>query len=153
MFFTALIFAVISTYFTILEIPVKCVQEKFNWSRAKALWTTGGIIMLGGVFCSLSQGEGLLSGVRLPWWAYNTGVVYYNIYDWVDCFTGYVLLPLGCLLTAFYCAKVWGFDNLEKELMKDGRDGKYTRWDKIVAIVIVPVLTLIVILNCFGFIV
>ena len=45
------------------------------------------------------------------------------------------------------------FKNLEKELMKDGRDGKYTRWDKIVAIVIVPILTLIVILNCFGFIV
>ena len=153
LFFTALIFAVISTYFTILEIPVKCVEEKLNWSRPKALWITGGIIMLGGVFCSLSQGEGLLSGVKLPWWAYNTGVVYYNIYDWVDCFTGYVLLPLGCLLTAFYCAKVWGFDNLEKELMKDGRDGKYTRWDKIVAIVFVPVLTLIVILNCFGFIV
>lgn len=153
LFFTALIFAVISTYFTILEIPVKCVQEKLNMSRAKALWSTGGFIMLGGILCSLSQGEGLLSGIRLPWWAYNTGVVYYNIYDWVDCLSGYVLLPLGCLLTAFYCAKVWGFDNLEKELMKDGRDGKYSKWDKVVAIVIVPILTLIVILNCFGFIV
>ena len=95
---------------------------------------------------------GLLSGLKLPWWSYGTGISYYNIYDWVDCFSGYVLLPLGCLLTAFYCYKVWGFKGYEKELTKDGRDGKLSMYDKIVMTVAVPILTLIVILNCFGFI-
>ena len=152
LFFMALIFAVLSTYFTILEIPVKCLEEKMKMSHKKATWLTAGFIMIGGVFCSLSQGHGLLSGVKLPWWAYGSGVVYYNIYDWIDCFSGYVLLPLGCLLTAFYVVKVWGFDGYEKELTKDGRDGKLSKYDKFVATFLVPILTIIVILNCFGFI-
>ena len=152
LFFMALIFAVLSTYFTILEIPVKCMQDKLNMSHNKATWITAGIIMFGGIFCSLSQGYGLLSGVKLPWWAYGSGVVYYNIYDWIDCLSAYILLPLGCLLTAFYVVKVWGFDGYEKELTKDGRDGKLSAYDKFVAKYVLPILTLIVILNCFGFI-
>ena len=151
-FFTAIIFAVLSTYFTILEIPVKCVEEKFHLNHRIATVICAVFIFIGGIFCSLSQGHGLLSGVKLPWWAYNTGVVYYNIYDWIDSFSGYILLPLGCLLTAFYCCKVWGYKEYEKELTKNGRDGKLSMYDKVVMTVVVPVLTLIVILNCFGFI-
>ena len=151
-FITAIIFAVLSTYYTILEIPVKCVEEKFHINHRIATVICAVFIFIGGIFCSLSQGHGLLSGVKLPWWAYNTGVVYYNIYDWIDSFSGYILLPLGCLLTAFYCCKVWGYKEYEKELTKNGRDGKLSMYDKVVMTVVVPVLTLIVILNCFGFI-
>lgn len=150
-FFTALIFACMSTYFTILEIPVKCVEEKFKISHRLATVVTAVIIFIGGIFCSLSQGEGLLSGVLLPWWSYSGGVVHYNIYDWLDCFSGYVLLPLGCLLTCFYVAKVWGFKGYEKELYADGRDGKLHMYDKVIIAVVVPLLTIVVILNAFGF--
>lgn len=151
-FFMALIFACLSTYFTILEIPVKCIEEKFKISHRRATVFTGSFIFAGGILCSLGQGSGLLSNIKLPWWAYGSGVVYYNIYDWVDCFSGYVLLPLGCLLTAFYCVKVWGFSNFEKELYKDGRDGKLHMYDKFIMAIVVPILTLVVILNVFGFI-
>ena len=151
-FFMALIFAVLSTYFTVLEIPVKCLEEKCKMNHKKATWVMAGIIMIGGVFCSLSQGTGLLSGVKLPFWNFQTGIVYYNIYDWVDCFTGNILLPIGCLLTAIYCSKIWGCDGYEKELTKDGRDGKLTKYDKIIMKYVVPVLVVIVILNVFGFI-
>lgn len=151
-FFTALIFAVLSTYFTILEIPVKCIEEKAHISHRKATAITSIIIFLGGIICSFSQGDGILSWVRLPWWAYGSGVVYYNIYDWIDCFSAYILLPLGCLLTTLYVIKVWGYKEYEKELTKNGRDGKLSKYDKVVMTVVVPVLTLIVILNCFGFI-
>ncbi len=151
-FFTALIFAVLSTYFTILEIPVKCVEEKAHISHRKATVITALVIFAGGIVCSLSQGNGLLSHVKLPWWALGSGVVYYNIYDWVDVLSGYVLLPLGCLLTIFYCCRVWGYKEYEKELTKDGRDGKLSKWDKFVMTIVGPILTLIVILNCFGFI-
>ncbi len=151
-FFTALIFACLSTYFTILEIPVKCVEEKLNMSHKKATIITALAIFVGGIFCSLGQGTGLLSGAKLPWWVYGDGIVYYNIYDWVDCFSGYVLLPLGCLLTSFYCVKVWGFKGYEAELTKNGRDGKLHTYDKIVMTFVVPILTLVVILNVFGFI-
>ena len=151
-FFTALIFAVLSTYFTILEIPVKCVEEKLNIRHGIATVATALFIMAGGVLCSLSQGNGLLSHIKLPWWSYGVGVHYYNIYDWFDVTSGYVLLPLGCLLTTFYCCKIWGYKNYEAALTQDGRDGKLSKWDKFVMTIVVPILTLIVILNCFGFI-
>ena len=64
-FFTAIIFAVLSTFFTILEIPVKCVEEKFHINHRKATWITAGLIFIGGIFCSLSQGMGLLSGLKI----------------------------------------------------------------------------------------
>ncbi len=150
-FFTALIFACMSTYFTILEIPVKCVEEKFKISHKLATIITAAIIFVGGIFCSLSQGEGLLSGYLFPWWSYSSGVVHYNIYDWVDCFSGYVLLPLGCLLTCFYVVKIWGFEEYEKELTSNGRDGKLHKYDKFIIAVLVPLLTIVVILNAFGF--
>lgn len=151
-FFTALIFAVMSTYFTILEIPVKCVEEKFKMSHPKATVVTALIIMIGGALCSLSQGSGILSGVKMPWWSYGSGLVYYNIYDWADCLSGYILLPLGCLLTTFYCWKVWGFKGYEKELTNDGKYGKLSLYNRIIMTVVVPILTIIVLLNCFGFI-
>ncbi len=151
-FFTALIFAVLSTYFTILEIPVKCVEEKLKISHRKATVITSIIIFAGGILCSFSQGSGILSHVKLPWWSYGVGIHYYNIYDWFDVTSGYVLLPLGCLLTTIYCCKVWGYKDYEAELTKNGRDGKLSKYDKFVITYVVPVLTLIVILNCFGFI-
>ena len=137
---------------TILEIPVKCLEEKCRISHRKATVITSAFIFFGGIFCSLSQGNGLLSHVSLPWWSFGSGISYYNIYDWIDCFSGYVLLPLGCLLTTVYCCKIWGYKEYEKELTKNGRDGFLSKYDKVVMTVVVPILTLIVILNCFGFI-
>lgn len=152
LFFAALVIAVISTYFSILEVPIKCLEEKANISHDSAAAMTSIIIFIGGAFCSLSQGTGLLSHIQLPWWTYGSGIVYYNIYDWIECFSGYILLPLGCLLTTVYCVKVWGLKGYEKELTKNGRDGKLSLYDRIVITVVVPILTIIVILNCFGFI-
>ena len=151
-FFTALVFAVISTYFTILEVPIKTLSEKAKISHDKAASIISTLIFIGGIFCCFSQGTGPLSHIRLPWWSYGTGVLYYNIYDWVECFSGYVLLPLGCLLTTIYCIRVWGLREYEKELTKNGRDGKLSLYDRVILIFVVPVLTIIVILNCFGFI-
>jgi NSS family neurotransmitter:Na+ symporter len=99
----------------------------------------------------VSLGFGVLSGVQLPFIDIN-GISYYNIYNWLDTFTAYILLPLGCLLTCFYVAKVWGFKEFEKELTVNGRDGGFSQFQKLLYAVIVPVLMLVVILNCFGFI-
>lgn len=148
-FFASLIFAVISTFFTILEIPRMYVQEKTHTSHQVSLIITAALVYGGSVLCSLSKG--VLSWLELPWPSFQ-GIAYYDIYDWCDCLSGYVLLPLGVLLTCFYIVKAWGFNEYEKELTNNGKHGKLSMYDKLSLAVICPVLTLIVILHVFGFI-
>ena len=148
-FFASLIFAVISTFFTILEIPRMYVQEKTHTSHQVSLIITATLVYGGSVLCSLSKG--ILSWLKLPWPSFQ-GIAYYDIYDWCDCLSGYVLLPLGVLLTCFYIVKAWGFNEYEKELTNNGKHGKLSMYDKLSLAVICPVLTLIVILHVFGFI-
>ena len=148
-FFFALIFAVFSTLFTIFEIPIKWVEERFRIKHKSATSIVSAVIFVGSVFVSL--GFGILKDFKLPWLDAN-GLVTYNLYDWLDTATAYVLLPLGCILTCFYVVKAWGLDAYEKELTADGRDGKVSSFQKILAKIVIPVLMIIVILNCFGFI-
>lgn len=148
-FFAALILAVISTFFTILEIPRMYIQEITHTSHRASLFITAVLVYAGSLICSLSKG--VLSWLTLPWPSIQ-GIAYYDIYDWLDCLSGYVLLPLGILLTCVYVVKGWGFDGYEKELTNDGKYGKLRTFDKFSLIVICPVLTLIVILHVFGII-
>lgn len=146
-FFVALIFAVASTFFTILEIPTMYVQEQAKTSHEKAVILTSLLVFAGSVLCSLSKG--VLSFIKLPWPSFQ-GLAFYDIYDWCDCLSGYVLLPLGVLLTCLYIFKCWGFEGYEKELTNNGKNGRLTLYDKLSITVICPVLTLIVILHVFG---
>lgn len=148
-FFAAILFAVLSTCFTVVEIPVKTLQEKLNISHTASCIMISIIIFVGGVFCSLSQGYGILSNIKFPWLDFSQGVAYYNIYDWIDTFTAYVLLPLGALLMAIFATRVWGYEGLNDELMKGG--GKsITLYDKITMGILVPLLDIIAIIHAFG---
>jgi NSS family neurotransmitter:Na+ symporter len=148
-FFVALVFAVFSTLFTIVEIPVKWVEESFKLKHKLATVVVSLVIFLGSILVSL--GFGMLKDLKLPWIDAN-GLAAYNLYDWLDTATAYVLLPLGCILTCFYIVRVWGIAGYEKELTADGRDGKVYGFQKMLARIVIPVLMIIVILNCFGFI-
>lgn len=148
-FFIAIVFAVFSTLFTIFEIPVKWVEETFKWKHKVATVVVSGVIFLASVFVSL--GFGVLKDFTLPWVDAN-GLAAYNLYDWLDTATAYVLLPLGCILTCFYVVRVWGIDAYEKELSANGKKVKLSRFHRMLAKIVIPVLMIIVILNCFGFI-
>lgn len=145
-FFTALIFAVISSLFSFVEITARTFEINLGWGRKKGLVLYGiGMAVLN---ILVSLGFGVMSNVQIPW-AYVGSVEYYGLYDWFDCFSGYVLLPLGCLLTAIF-PWFWGWDNYEKEVTNDGKFGKISKWDKIELTVIVPFFMLVVLLNVFG---
>lgn len=148
-FFAALFFAVVSSLFTFIEISVRTFEIKLKMGRIKAVFTSGIIIGIGNVFVSL--GFGPMKYVMLPW-PYTDGIVHYGLYDWFDCFSGYVLLPLGCLLVCIFTPLIWKWAEYEKELTADGRDGKLSLWNKIQICVIIPCFMLIVLLNVFGFI-
>ncbi len=148
-FFLALAFAVISSLFTFFEISIRTFEEKCKFGRKKGTLAVAAIIGAGNIIVSL--GFGALSDFTLPWLDV-TGVTRYGLYDWLDCFTGYLLLPLGCWLVCLFVAKVWGFKEYEKELTNNGKYGRLTLYDKVLTIVVVPVFMVIVILNVFGFI-
>lgn len=149
LFFAALLFAVISTYITVLEIPTVYVQEIFHTTHKKALVGTGSIIYL--LSIAVSLGFGVLKNITLPW-PYSSGIQMYGFYDWLDCLTGYFLMPLSCLLICFFTSKIWKFDRYEAELTKNGRDGTLGSYDKIAIRFVCPIILVIVILNVFGFI-
>lgn len=147
-FFVGVMFAVFSSLFTFFEISMKTFEVKLKMGRKKGVIAVSLIIFVGNILVSL--GFGPLSSFKIPWPSF-TGVEMYGLYDWLDCFTGYVLLPLGCLLTCIFVAKVWGFDAYEKELFHDGRDGKLKSFDKLLTVAVIPIFMVIVFLNVFGF--
>ena len=67
-----------------------------------------------------------------------TGFASYGLYDWLDMFTAYLLMPIGCILVCIFIAKVWGFKNYEKEVTNDGKFGHVTMFDKIRTVFLVP---------------
>ena len=148
-FFLAVIFAVISSLFSFFEIGMKTFEVKMKMGRKKAVLVVSGIIFVGNILVSL--GFGRMSGFKLPW-PYFGGIEMYGLFDWFDCFTGYVLLPLGCLLTCIFVAKVWGWKDYEAELFANGRDGKLKSFDKFLVKFVVPAFMIIILLNVFGFI-
>lgn len=149
LFFVALTFAVISSLFSFIEILVRTFEIKVNMGRKWAVVISSVIIGIGNIFVSL--GFGLMSDFKLPW-PYVGQIEYYGLYDWFDCFSGYLLLPLGCLLICIFTVKIWKWDRYEKELTMNGRDGRITIWNKINICVIIPFFMVIVLLNVFGFI-
>ena len=148
-FFIAVTFAVISSLFSFFEVNIKTAEIKLGMGRKKAIFFVGGLIFAGNILCSL--GWGPLSNVTLPWPSFG-GIAFYNFHDWFDCFSGYVLLPLGCLLTCLFVVKGWGWEGYTKEIHKhDPQNAKpLTKFDKTLITVVIPVFMVIVLLNVFG---
>ena len=148
-FFLALIFAVISSLFSFFETNIRTAEVKLKMGRKKATLIIAIIIGIANIFVSL--GFGPMKGFQIPWLYYGS-TEFYGLYDWLDCFSGYVLMPLGCILVCLFVSKIWGWKKYAAELTQDGRDGGITLWNKISAYVIIPLFMVIVILNVFGFI-
>lgn len=146
-FFTALVFAVLSSLFSFVEITAKIFEIKMGWGRKKGLLIYGIGMAILNILVSL--GFGPLSNWKIPW-PYVGSIEMYGLYDWFDCFSGYVLLPLGTLLTCLIVPLGWKWKNYENEVTNNGEFGKISKWDKFEICVIVPFFMLIVLLNVFG---
>lgn len=146
-FFIAIVFAVISSLFSFIEIAVKTLEIKCKLGRKKAIIAAGVLIFIGNVLVSL--GFGTLGSFKLPWLSV-AGIEWFNFYDWFDCCSGYLLLPLGCLLTCIFAWKVWGWKAYEAELTENGRDGRINTWNKILIYAVIPAMMVLVFLNVFG---
>ena len=145
-FFIGVTFAVISSLFTFFEISMKTFEVKLKMGRKKAVGVVTAIILAGAVLVSLNQGA---LEFTLPFPSFQ-GIQWYSLFDWLDCFTAYVLLPGGCLATSIFVTRVWKFDAYEKELTANGRDGHLKPIDKFLVKYVVPFFMIVVLLNVFG---
>ena len=148
-FFLAILFAVISSLFSFFEISIRTFEDNRKMGRRNATILTAVIIAIGNVFVSL--GFGLLSKRKTSMLDAN-GLGMLGIYDWLDTFTAYLLMPIGCILVCVFIAKVWGFKNYEKEVTNDGKFGRVTLYNKILTVAVVPVFMIVILLTVFGFI-
>lgn len=148
-YFLALIFAVVSSLFSFFEINIRTAEIKLKLGRKKATILLTVIIGLGNVLVAL--GFGPMSNFKLPW-LYFGEIASYGLYDWLDCFSGFVLMPLGCILVCWFVSRIWKWKDYETELTNSGENGSLSKWDKFSICFVVPALMVVVILNVFGFI-
>ena len=90
-FFFVLYVAAVTSAISLLEVVVAYVIEEFRLSRKIAVVSTVALVVVLGIFCSLSQG--MLSDVK---------IFGNNIFDLFDKFSANILMPLGALLVVLF---------------------------------------------------
>ena len=91
LFFFVLFVAAITSSISLMEVVVAYIIEEFKIGRKAAVVVTTLIVLVLGVFCSLSQG--LLSDVK---------IFGNNIFDLFDKTTSNILMPVGALLIVLF---------------------------------------------------
>ncbi|OJF93824.1 sodium-dependent transporter [Alkalibacterium sp. 20] len=94
-FFILLSLAALSSGISLLEVSVAYFMRKLNMSRKKVTVLVGSVIFLLGVPSSLSQG------------AVEITVLGSSFLDFMDLFTGNILLPLSALISVVFVAWTW----------------------------------------------
>lgn len=140
MFFVMVIFAGLTTSVAMLEIPAAWLIDSHGWSRKKAACVITVVVLVLGIFCSLSQG---------PW--ADKLIFGYNFFDLLDAISAKILMPLGGLLMSLFIGYIWKPENALTEISNEGtvKFAWFKVW-KILLQVINPLLIIIVFLSGFG---
>jgi neurotransmitter:Na+ symporter, NSS family len=93
LFFTALVFASITSAISILEPTVAYLMGRKGWSRRKSVVVFGAVTWFVGIFLLLSNTT-----------EYSPFLTFYgkNLFDWFDFASSAILLILGGLFTALF---------------------------------------------------
>jgi NSS family neurotransmitter:Na+ symporter len=114
MFFFLMLLAALTSSISLLEVCSCYFIDQWNWSRTRAAWVLGGIILLLGVPAALGTsvwqnwsiattlgampGEGFLG---------NIGILQQNWFGLMESITANYMLPGGGLLIAVFVGYVW----------------------------------------------
>lgn len=143
LFFLLVFFAALSSSISLMEVTVAFGIDQFKWSRKASTIFFTTLMFIIGIGASLSMGA--WSDFLIPWIDGNS----YGIFDFLDVFTSYYLLPAGGLLGAIFIGFIWGVPNAVKEI----KMGSAFRTEKLWTILIkfvVPVLVFIILLSTTG---
>ncbi len=109
LFFLLLAVAALTSAVSLMEVVTAYVSEQLGIKRHLAIFYSGLLITIIGVFCSLSQGQfdNLRIGGR-------------NIFDFLDFLSANWLLPIGGMLTSLFVGWRMSREDLEDELSSGG---------------------------------
>ncbi|MDD3114312.1 MAG: sodium-dependent transporter [Anaerovibrio sp.] len=108
LFFLFMTFASLSTVLAVFENIIALFIDTFGWSRKKAVFFNGALILLGSLPCVLGFNE----------WSDVTLIGGRGILDSEDFIVSNILLPGGSLVYLLFCVTRWGwgFDNYLAEV-------------------------------------
>ncbi len=109
LFFVALVVAALTSSVSLLEVVVSYLIDQKHMTRVKAVSITGAIMVVTGIFASLSLG--VMSGSTF------LGV---GAFDFFDILTDKIFLAIGGLLLAIFVGWVVKKEDLEEELTNGG---------------------------------
>jgi len=105
-FFTLLFMAALTSSISLLEVVTSYFVDERKWSRKKSTIIFGGIIIIVGMFCSLSLGGGLnISPFK--------NITFFNL---MDLISSKYMLPIGGLLVSLFIIFEFKVSNFIKEL-------------------------------------
>ena len=110
LFFLLLSVAALTSTISLLEVPVSFLVDEFKMSRKKATLISSSVIVLLGVFCTLSFG--LLSDFTI------FGKTVFDLFDYT---TANIMLTFGALLIVIYVGWFFGRKNFVDELTAGGK--------------------------------
>jgi NSS family neurotransmitter:Na+ symporter len=143
LFFLLVFFAALSSSISLMEVTVAFGIDQFKWSRKASTIFFTTLMFIIGIGASLSMGA--WSDFLIPWIDGNS----YGIFDFLDVFTSYYLLPAGGLLGAIFIGFIWGVPNAVKEIKMGSAFRTEKLWTVLIKFV-VPVLVFIIILSTTG---
>ena len=126
-FFIALMFAALTSSVSLLEVVTAYLIDQRNMERKKAVYLTGGIMVVTGLLSSLSMG--LMSGVEI----FGVGA-----FDFFDILTDKIFLAIGGMLLAIFAGWFVKKEDLKDELTNGGtiKFGLFEVWHAIIKYVI-----------------
>lgn len=135
LFFFLLGVAALTSSISLLEVPLRYLEDEQGISRRKGTLLVGGLIFLLGIPATLSFST--LSEVK--------GIAGMPIFDSMDFVASNILLPLGGLMVILFTGWKWGVHHMLQE--SRGEDRKGMPWESFWAFIIrwiTPILILIV---------
>ncbi|AMM94923.1 sodium-dependent transporter [Peribacillus sp. SIMBA_075] len=141
-FFILLLFATLTTAFSILEIVVAAMIKGDTAKRKKASWIAGSVVFLIGIPSALSFG--VLSDVKI----FNL-----SIFDLADYLTSNIALPVGALFISLFIGYQMKRIEVQKEFETGADSGRslFKLWYFLIRY-IVPIMIILVFLNSINLI-
>ena len=138
LFFVFMSFAALSTVLGVFELLVSCTTDLFNWSRKKACFVDGVLMLFLSLPCVL--GFNLLSFIQ----PLGPGS---GIMDLEDFLVSNLILPGGSLAFIIFCVTRygWGWDNFIAEA-NEGRGLKVAQWMRPYMTFVLPVIVGIILI-------